>query len=214
MKSILFTKINFSYPFHSFLILRIFLLRSNRAYKIRKLFINNFPLFVSERKRACQRLFSIQGIRISRILASNLSTVGKSPTCHLEKCSRAWDTNRRKRRVTMVEVEGGGRFLSRASDRANLTADIIVRSRIPPPTPPWRVAVDGDGGGRVGRRSRKSLNLDCASEMTLAPPRKTSFRRLEHCLKAAKKRRGEERRWKGGGRESERDGSGEEGWRR
>lgn len=65
--------------------------------------------------------------------------------------------------------------------------------------------MDGDGGGRVGRRSRKSLNLDCASEMTLAPPRKTSFRRLEHCLKAAKKRRGEERRWKGGGRERARE---------
>lgn len=65
--------------------------------------------------------------------------------------------------------------------------------------------MDGDGGGRVGRRFRKSLNLDCASEMTLAPPRKTSFHRLEHCLKAAKKRRGEERRWKGGGRERARE---------
>lgn len=71
---------------------------------------------------------------------------------------------------------GLGRFLSRASDRANLTADIIVRSRIPPLLAEdrrervgYRPAQRRWGEFRAGEGSRKSLNLDCASEMTLAP---------------------------------------------
>lgn len=97
----------------------------------------------------------------------------------------------------------------------NLTDDVIlVRSRILPPLPPTSPQVlptlspslsalelrgqerekgliasceqrpTGDEFSRPG--SRKSLNLDCASEMTLVPPE--NFVSLaEHCLKAPKK---------------------------